>query len=122
MKETRELNELVAPAADVISEASEEKARKKEQLEKEATDNIAKNSRDAGAEEEKRLELIPILTVHVNQYTNKEKEVDYNRLIEETKKDKKIKVAVLKEILKYYFKLTPEEFRGGKSDLLIFCG
>ena len=36
------------------------------------------------------------------------------------KTDKEIKVADLKDILKYYFKLTPAEFRGGKSELLIF--
>jgi len=32
---------------------------------------------------------------------NKAKEVDYDTLIEEIKKDKEIKVAVLKDILKY---------------------
>ena len=55
-----------------------------------------------------------------NKYTNKGKYVAYNTLIEEMKKDKEVKIYVLKEIIKYYFKLTPADFRGGKSELLNF--
>ena len=36
-----------------------------------------------------------------------------NMLIKYIDNDKEIKVAVLKDILKYNFKLTPEEFQGG---------
>ena len=39
-------------------------------------------------EEEKRIELLKILTVHVNKYTNKGEEFNYNTIIEEIKKDK----------------------------------
>ena len=42
---------------------------------------MEKNARDAAAEEEKRLELLPILTVRVNKYTYKGKNFDYNTLI-----------------------------------------
>ena len=36
-------------------------------------------------EEEKRIELLTILTVHVNKYTNKGEEFNYNNIIEEIK-------------------------------------
>ena len=45
LKETRELNELVALVAEDISEAINEKSRKKEHREKEAADNITERVR-----------------------------------------------------------------------------
>ena len=54
--------------------------------------------------------MLPVLTMYVNKDTNKGREVDYNTLIEEMKKYRDIKVAFFKDILKYYFKLTPAEF------------
>ena len=49
MKETRELNELVASVAEVTAEAIKEKAKKKEHKDKEAADKIAKKAREAAA-------------------------------------------------------------------------
>ena len=53
-------------------------------------------------EEEKRIELLTILTVRVNKYTNKGKEFNYNTIIEEMKKYKKIKVSVLKDMFEIW--------------------
>ena len=53
-------------------------------------------------EEEKRIELLIILTVRVNKYTNKGKEFNYNTIIEEMKNYKEIKFSVLKDILKFF--------------------
>ena len=78
----------------------------------EATDKVTKKGRYTAAEEEKRLELLPILIVYVNKYINKGKEAEYYKLIENINKDKEIKFSFLKDIFNYYFKLTPEAFRG----------
>ena len=119
LKETRELNELVASVAEVTAEAIKEKAKKKERKDKEAADKIAKKAREAAAKEERRLERVPILTAYVDKYTNKAREVNYNTLLKEIKKDKAIKAAVLRDILNDYFKMTKAEVLGAKLPQLL---
>ena len=119
LKETRELNELVASVAEVTAEAIKEKAKKKEHKDKEAADKIAKKAREAAAKEERRLDQVPILTAYVDKYTNKAREVNYNTLLKEIKKDKAIKAAVLRDILNDYFKMTKAEVLGAKLPQLL---
>ena len=98
------------------------KARKKERnKEIEAADKIAKKAaREAAAEEEKRLERLPLLTAPANKYIHRVKEVDRNTLLKEIKRDKEIKLAVLRDVLKrHVFKVPPAEIRSAKKPQLM---
>ena len=119
LKETRELNELVASVVEVTADAIKEKAKKKEHKDKEAADKIAKKAREVAAKEEWRLDQVPILTAYVDKYTNKAREVNYNKLLKEIKKDKAIKAAVLGDILNAYFKMTKAKVLGAKLPQLL---
>ena len=52
-------------------------------------------------------------------YTNKAREVNYNTLLKEIKKDKAIKAAVLRDIFNDYFKMTKAEVLGAKLPQLL---